>query len=479
MVPKLPARSKGKSFRGCAMYILHDIDTTESANRVGWAEMRNLVTNDPHVAWRVMAATALDQDRLKKAAGIKNTGRKSRDHVLHFTLNWEPSEKSGLTKDEMMRAAIGALNAIGAGDRQAMVVAHTDKPHPHVHLMVNRVSPEDGRILPSSNEKLNLSKWALEYEQERGEVLCEQREQNWKARDRDEYTRGEPDKPRHIHELESANDNRTDAENIREEQRKRDYALGRKTRELKAKQRAAWRDLAERRKTEIARIRDDAKRAVGKEIDRIRAAFRDRWTSLYHEHKASLRAFEIREEKFLGRVSNTVRSIDLGEIFSGQDRRKALSEAYNALSSSGGRLEALKRSQRAQDRALELEQKAEERAAEKAVKAERDRKLADMRALFQAERSSLIFTQRLERAHNRGEWITRSRDRRAAWEHNRLHGNDDGPDRRREASPDRDAAPKTDFTALAESFLKRQEAMERQRKDREQNNDRDPGDRER
>ncbi|MCI0658386.1 MAG: relaxase/mobilization nuclease domain-containing protein, partial [Acidobacteria bacterium] len=83
MVPKLHA--KGTSFKGAAAYLLHDKGRAKTAQRVAWVEMRNLITDDPHVAWRVMAATAMDQDRLKELAGVKNTGRKSSASVLHLT----------------------------------------------------------------------------------------------------------------------------------------------------------------------------------------------------------------------------------------------------------------------------------------------------------------------------------------------------------------------------------------------------------
>src|SRR3569833_1482605 len=105
MVPKLHA--KGKSFKGAAAYLLHDKDRAQSANRVAWTEVRNLATDDPDVAWKVMAAIAMDQDRLKQQAGVKKTGRKSSDSVLHYTLSWHPEEQGKIDRAEMMRAAHG------------------------------------------------------------------------------------------------------------------------------------------------------------------------------------------------------------------------------------------------------------------------------------------------------------------------------------------------------------------------------------
>ncbi|MEZ6069480.1 MAG: relaxase/mobilization nuclease domain-containing protein [Pirellulales bacterium] len=157
MIPKIHA--KGHSFRGVAQYVLHDKDRADTDDRVAWFETRNLATDDANVAWRVMAATAMNQDLLKEAAGIKKTGRKSSAHVLHYTLSWHADEAEGLTRDEMLRAVEGSLEALGrsptddregqlASEHQALIVCHNDEPQPHVHVIVNRVHPEHGVMLP-------------------------------------------------------------------------------------------------------------------------------------------------------------------------------------------------------------------------------------------------------------------------------------------------------------------------------------------
>lgn len=70
MVPRIP-RTKGKgvgtSFKGTAAYLLHDEGQAQTSDRVLWTDTRNLATDNPDQAWRVMAATAMDSDRLKRA----------------------------------------------------------------------------------------------------------------------------------------------------------------------------------------------------------------------------------------------------------------------------------------------------------------------------------------------------------------------------------------------------------------------------
>ena len=192
MVPKIHA--KGSSFKGAAAYLLHDKGCTDTAERVAWVETVNLATKNPETAWRVMAATAMDAPRLKEQAGIKKTGRQSKDAVLHVSLAWSPDQTP--SRAEMTAFAQRALAALKAEDRQAMIIAHSDEKHPHTHLLVNRVSPADGRLLSSSKEKAALAALALAYEKEGGTIYCKEREANAKRREQGEYVRGEKDMPR-------------------------------------------------------------------------------------------------------------------------------------------------------------------------------------------------------------------------------------------------------------------------------------------
>src|SRR5919204_648282 len=46
---------------------------------------------------------------------------------------------------EQMRAVVDCvLSDLGLSEHQAVMVAHQDRPHAHVHVMVNRVHPETG-----------------------------------------------------------------------------------------------------------------------------------------------------------------------------------------------------------------------------------------------------------------------------------------------------------------------------------------------
>src|SRR6266705_854707 len=90
--------SSNKSFRVLARY-LSEGRTREEQDRVAWVASRNLPTDDPELAARIMRATAGQNVRVK-----------------------EPVE------------------------HQVLIVAHADREHAHMHLMVNRVHPETGKV---------------------------------------------------------------------------------------------------------------------------------------------------------------------------------------------------------------------------------------------------------------------------------------------------------------------------------------------
>ena len=179
MVPKLT--EGGHDFEGAAGYYLADKarpghSRKLTAQRVAWTATRNLATDDPHDAFRIMAATAQCHRTLKQAAGVKATGRKLAKPVLAFSLSWHPSERP--SREEQLAAAEEALAALGLSGHQAVIVAHSDEPQPHVHCIVNRVDPLTGRAAPLSKSKLTLSTWAQAYEQRQGRILCVERVEN-------------------------------------------------------------------------------------------------------------------------------------------------------------------------------------------------------------------------------------------------------------------------------------------------------------
>lgn len=409
MVPKL--HPKGASFAGAAAYLLHDKDRADTSERVEWTATRNLVSDNPHVAWRVMVATALDQNRLKEQAGIANTGRKSSKHVLHLTLSWHPEQNP--TKEQMLEAADGALGALKASDRQALIVAHNDELHPHIHLMINRVSPRDGRLLSSSNDRLALSKWAESYERDQGKIYCDERVLNNRLRSGGNYVKGERNVPRHVFEAlarQTSNDN-DQALSVRAAERKKDRALALRGRNMTKQHNAAWSKLDgefQQRKADIAQsLKKETSRAEAK----IAEEMRPEWKELYARQDAEKRTFDSLEKTLFGRTSNMVRTIqvtakDLGGTESGILRR-----SFGILTNAGQRLEYFEKAQ-ARARAALAGKKARKVAkATDALKAQRDKKLGAARKLFLSERKALFKRQEIERDAHRASWAERNVER--------------------------------------------------------------------
>ena len=168
MVPRLQKR--GSSFKGVCAYILHDAGKT-TANRVDWTATQNLISH-PENAWFEMFETYRDSDTLKERAGRSSRGRKNTAPVLHYMLSWHKDDKP--TPEHMREAALSSLKALGLEDHQALLAAHHDKEHLHVHIVVSTVNPDTGITASLKFTKLDLSKWAEAYEREHG-IRCEER----------------------------------------------------------------------------------------------------------------------------------------------------------------------------------------------------------------------------------------------------------------------------------------------------------------
>src|SRR2546426_12824600 len=95
----------------------------EEPERVAWTVGRNLGTDDPEVAAALMQATA-------------NANLQVEAPVYHLTINFDPADP--VTPEEMQVVVDRVLADLGLAEHQALMVAHRDRTHPHIHVMVNR-----------------------------------------------------------------------------------------------------------------------------------------------------------------------------------------------------------------------------------------------------------------------------------------------------------------------------------------------------
>ena len=397
----------GHSFKGAMSYYLHDKRGSEqeahlsSSERVAWTETRNLLTENMRTAERIMIATAKDAPRLKREAGIRDTGRKSNAHVYAYSLSWHPSERP--TRAEMVRAADETLKVLGADNREAVIVAHTDRAHSHVHIIVNRVDPTDGRMLSTSNDRRKLSEWANRWEREHGKIFTpkreaqrREREQNPDAAQRREYA----DKAR-IGAQERAHDRKSRVAALKEfGQAQRGQHKAEAVR-LGAANKAArdgiYRDYGARIKDAIARHKAESKPI---------------WQRHYRAQRRNERAFLHREESAPGQLINAWQAAkhqrDTGQLqgvgmFSATMRNFFSNEArYQAFVDAEGMARA--------QLATRLKEIVDGEV--KGIQAERRQSLDQQRTAFQQDRAALNQRQDAERAKLREAWKAIRPDRR-------------------------------------------------------------------
>jgi len=175
MVPNL---ATGSSFRGAQLYYLHDKREKGellrlSDERVEWTETRNTAHDAADAAFAEMIATAHDQDQLKIMSGQRLSGRPVEQPVMTISLSWHPSEKPD--KEQMLEAADSYIEHMRWDEHQAVYLAHNDTAHAHLHIILNRIHPETGRVLDDAFSKNRTQEWAREYEREHGRIWCEER----------------------------------------------------------------------------------------------------------------------------------------------------------------------------------------------------------------------------------------------------------------------------------------------------------------
>jgi len=142
--------------RGLQEYLLSG-RSGEEADRVAWTSARNLPVDDPECAALVMQATAEQNPRVQKP-------------VYHLSLSAAPGEQ--FSRQHWERMADRVLRDIGLHQHQALLVAHRDTTHQHIHLMINRVHPDTLKAWSNSHDyaRLERSERHLEREHQLREV---------------------------------------------------------------------------------------------------------------------------------------------------------------------------------------------------------------------------------------------------------------------------------------------------------------------
>lgn len=149
MIGKVAATGSG--FKGAMSYLLSGGKDNPDPNRVAWTATRNLLTDDPAFAPRLMRATATKSTRCKKP-------------VYHLVISWRAEETP--SRETMELVGDSTLADIDLAEHQIVYIAHRDTDHQHMHIIVNRVHPETGRAWHQGNDykriELSLHRQAME-----------------------------------------------------------------------------------------------------------------------------------------------------------------------------------------------------------------------------------------------------------------------------------------------------------------------------
>jgi hypothetical protein len=145
----------GRGFSGLVQYLMTGKDG-EHPERVGWTETRNLMTEDPELVARIMRITA----------NVKGAGSRMENPVYHVSLSFAHED----TTDRQLetRVADRLLADLGLAEHQAFIVRHTDTDHAHLHIAVNRVHPETGKVWDNGHDWTRIEKSLRQQERELG-----------------------------------------------------------------------------------------------------------------------------------------------------------------------------------------------------------------------------------------------------------------------------------------------------------------------
>lgn len=77
--------------------------------------------------------------------------------VCHTILSFSAHDAEVLSDAKMSEIANEYLRRMGYGDTQSLIVRHSDRMHPHLHIYINRIG-NDGKTISDRNEKFRSTK---------------------------------------------------------------------------------------------------------------------------------------------------------------------------------------------------------------------------------------------------------------------------------------------------------------------------------
>lgn len=127
---------QGSGFKGVINYVLDKKEAQYLASK-------GLRTTDKNS----MTSSFITQSKLNPIA----------KPVAHISLDFSAQDKEKLTSSKMVEIAQEYMAKMGYGNTQVLMVRHSDREHPHMHLILNRVD-FTGKRISDQNERFRSTK---------------------------------------------------------------------------------------------------------------------------------------------------------------------------------------------------------------------------------------------------------------------------------------------------------------------------------
>lgn len=138
--------SSGNSFNGCLNYITRIKHDNFPKEKQVWNVLGSdgLRLNPGETGWRKTVIRDMERPSLSRS--------KIKEPCGHISLGFSPKDSDRLTDDYMHKIAEEYMVKMGITNTPYIIVRHTDKPHPHCHIMFSRVDYE-GKIIKSATNR--------------------------------------------------------------------------------------------------------------------------------------------------------------------------------------------------------------------------------------------------------------------------------------------------------------------------------------
>lgn len=154
--------SQSANFKESVQYVLRQGRYDEKEQPAFWGVL-NLAPGEhrgERLAWE-MRQTFEHRQRLRELAGSTHKGgRDCTTPVMHRLISYGDYKP---TRDEVARDVQSLCVALGIERQEVVWAAHADTENFHVHLIVNKVSPETGKVVDLTDDYRKADAWRLQW----------------------------------------------------------------------------------------------------------------------------------------------------------------------------------------------------------------------------------------------------------------------------------------------------------------------------